>query len=348
MTTESSLKELLPPEYQDLEWYDNSALSTIDRCLRKGYWKNIFPLTITEALATAPQATTEVVYKGLSEKMGNGAFYGSAIHAGLDRLYSPINANKTLEQRRILMLRAFTSKYMELFSDPEMVENKYSMDRGLDVLDMYVDHYQEIDQYFKVIDTELVMINVIRPEKGDNDFVPFIYIARSDGLIQRLQFDDYHILEHKNVVSVDQEMNKLRIGRQGEGYVWSAKQFPTTMDYPITGILANILAVRAAESEPSKLFFRDFIPKTSYHTEQWRIETIRKVERWRALIKESSQEQTIVGQMLTFDRTTEECTRYGLCSFYDLCMHGPHSVDLSKYTPNTWNPLYTEKVETDD
>jgi hypothetical protein len=342
MTTESSLKDLLPPEYQDLEWYDNSTLSTLDRCLRKGYWKHIFPIVAKDEKGELTE------FKGIAEKVGDGAGYGTCIHTALDRFYAPGNASKTYEQRRILSLRAFTNKYSETFTEPEMVQSKYSHDRGLDILDMYFDHYQVEDQYYRVLDTEFVMINVIEPEPGENSFTPFVYIARTDGLIERLRYDDYFILEHKNVVSVDQELNKLRIGRQGEGYVWSAKQFPSTKGFPVNGVLANILAVRVTETDPNKLFYRDFIHKTSYHTDQWRLETIRKVERWRKLKQEASKEPTVVAAMLVFDRTTEECTRYGLCSYYDLCMHGPHSVDLSRYSPNTWNPLYTEKVELDD
>lgn len=339
----NDLKNLLPPAIRELEWYDNSTLSVLDRCYRKGFWKNIFILPQAPSPSEETPEGEVKVFKGIAEKVGPAALYGTCIHAALDKAYSPSFNHLTREQRRILALRTFTKKYNELIPDPEMVDKKYSLDRGLDVLDMYFDHYSEQDNWFRVIETELVFINVIKPRAGEEDFDPFIYIARSDGLIERLQYDDYFILEHKNVVQVDMEIMKLQIGRQGEGYVWSAKEFPSNK--PINGLLANVLAVRAAEDDPVKLFKREFIHKTSYQTEQWRIETIKKVERWRSLRKAAEKQPNIVAAMLEFDRTTEECNRYGKCTYFDLCMNGPLSIELEKYSPNTWNPLYTEKVE---
>lgn len=338
----NDIRSFLPPAIRDLEWYDNSTLSVLDRCYRKGFWKNVFTLPQTPLPATAPGLQDGILFKGISERVGPAALYGTAIHSALDKRYSPSFASLTYEQKRILALRTFTKKYNELIPDPEIVENKHSLDRGLDILDLYFDRYEEEDKWFRVVETEVVFINVVRPRPGEEPFNPFIYIARSDGLIERLQYDDYFILEHKNVVAVDLELIKLKIGRQGEGYIWSAKEFPT--DKPINGMLANILAVRAAEVDPLKLFKREYIHKTSYQTEQWRIETIKKVQRWRLMLQKATEQPNIVAAMLEFDRTTEECTRYGKCSFYDLCIDGPLSIDLEKYSPNTWNPLYTEKV----
>lgn len=334
------ISDFLPKEVRELEWYDNSTLATIDKCARKGYWKNIFvPPSLATGNPNEPHKP-KAHQAGLAESVGVGAYFGTAIHEALDKYYAPANSHLPDEKRRIMSMRAFSSKYAQLVMEPHLVETKYSHPRGIDILDMYFDHYHVEDQSFRIVETEVVGIIVVRPRKDEPNFTPFIWIIRTDGLIERLGFQDYMVMEHKTAGSPEQKLVELRISRQTEGYVWGMKEFPHAR--PIKGILANVIATRAAEVEPTKLFYRDYIYKSDYQTEQWRLETIWKVLRWRKMISLASSTPNIVEAMLYFGRNTEECTRYGRCSFYDLCLHGPHNVDLSKFSPNDWNPLYTE------
>jgi len=338
-----SLTDLLPLQFRNLEWYDNSTLSTIDKCIRKGFWKNLYILPQSQPSGGEP--TTEVPQKGIAERMGVGAHFGSAIHEALDKFYAPLHREMNDRKRRLMAMSAFSRKYAELVTEPEMVDKKYSHPRGIDLLDMYFDRYETEDTNFRVIETEVVGIIIIRPEPGEPNFVPFLYIVRSDGLIERIRTEEYFVLEHKTATSPEQKLVELRIGRQVEGYVHVFRQFPS--EKPIVGVLANVIAVRAAESQHDKLFYRDYIYKNTYQTDQWRFETIRKVLRWRSMIADSQHASTLIEAMQYFDRNTEECTRYGRCSFYDLCMHGPQNVELSGYEPNKWNPLYTDVVTED-
>lgn len=337
------LTDLLPPQFRNLEWYDNSTLSTIDKCIRKGFWKNLYILP--QSQPSGGEKSTEVPLKGISERMGVGAHFGSAIHEALDKFYAPLNSSMPAAKRRLLAMRAFSKKYGDLILDPEMVDKKYSHPRGIDLLDMYFDRYEAEDSNFRVIETEVVGIVIIRPQAGEPDFPPFLYIARSDGLVERIKTGEYFVFEHKTATSPEQKLVELRIGRQTEGYVYVYKQFPS--EKKIVGVFANVIAVRAAESAHDKLFYRDYIYKSDYQTDQWRFETIRKVLRWRRNIADSQGSETLIEAMQYFDRNTEECTRYGRCSFYDLCMHGPQNVALETFEPNSWNPLYTDKVAED-
>lgn len=340
----SDITDFLPKEVKELEWYDNSTIATIDKCNRKGFWKNIYELpnpTLPPAEATSG---VPVKARGIAERMGPGAFVGTAFHFAFDRYYSPANfTTKTTEQRKIMAFRALAQKYNELIIEPDLVDKKYSLPRCIDVLDMYFTRYEEEDKWYNFIDTEVVAIIVIRPKDGEPDFTPFLWIARSDGTVERIRYQDRMVMEHKTATSPEQKLVELAMSRQTEGYCWAMNEFST--DKPIVGILANVVAIRAAETDPSKLFFRDYIMKSQYQMQQWRFETIRKVLSWRAIQAAASTAPHILQAMQYFTRNTEECTRYGKCSFYDLCLHGPQSVDLSNYTANVWNPLYTEKVD---
>jgi len=336
----NDISEFLPKEIRELEWYDNSTLATIDKCNRKGFWKNVYQLPNTPEINT-PNGKTQP--KGIAERMGIGAFVGTAFHAALDRYYAPLNSTKTYEQRKIIAFRALASKYAELILEPELAETKYSLPRCIDVLDMYFTRYEEEDKWFKVIDTEVVAVVVIRPKADEPDFTPFNWIARSDGTIERTRYQDRMVMEHKTATSPEQKLTELVMSRQTEGYCWAMSEFPS--EKPIVGIMANVISIRAAECDPSKLFFRDYISKSKYQLAQWRFETIRKVLSWRAINAAASTTPHILQSMQYFTRNTEECTRYGRCSFYDLCLHGPQSVDLNNYTANIWNPLYAEKMD---
>ena len=48
------------------------------------------------------------------------------------------------------------------------------------------------------------------------------------------------------------------------------------------------------------------------------------------------------GDINIFTQTTEECTKYGLCAYYDLCDLGISQMLLSEFHTDEWNPLIPE------
>lgn len=331
-------------DLSQVEWYDNSTLATIDSCVRKGYWRTTFQLPAPES-----EFPTKVA-SGIAETVGVAGHFGTCIHAAFDKYYSPVLVKeRTLQQRRIDAIRAFSAKYAKLVPDPDLVDNKYSHLRGVDLLDMYFDHYEQTgeDSLYDPIETELALFIWINYDQNSDPFPfrPFVYICRIDGIFRRRRFDDYVIAEHKTSTSPQRILDELHLSRQARGYNWGLKQF--AYDRPIEGVMANVLAIRAAESEPSKLFFRDYIRLDASDDAKFRLETIVKVERWRRT-REMASTVPWPLQLAMFDTNPKECTRYGKCSYYDLCLHGPTGVDLSKYVPNTWNPLHAEKMESPD
>lgn len=326
----------------NLEWYDNSGLETIDRCVRKRFWRDVFTLTTEEATQLAAEGKK---HSGIEERMGHAAYFGTAIHRAFDVFYSPqLYETKTYQQRRLLSLRSFDRKHRELFPPDTEVDNKYSLLRGIDLLDLYFDFYENEDQLFEPVETEIACI--VRVEYRPTDpyhFLPFLYVARMDGILRRKSYDDYWIIEHKTAGSPDQKLNELRIGHQPRRYFFALKHFPS--DRPIEGVIPNVIATRASETNSDKLFFRDYVHLSDIDADVTRLQLIHKVTRWRNIRQIAATIPPGPAQIAAFDQSTAECTRYGLCSYYDLCLYGPEAVDLTRFHPNTWNPLNAEKLE---
>lgn len=315
-----------------LEAYDNSTLSTIDSCVRKAYWKTLFQL---------PQSK----HVGIAERVGIAAHFGTSIHAAMDKFYSPILYKQwSPEKRKIAAFKAFSLKYAALIPDHDMVEEPYTHPSGIRLLDDYFSHYESEDNFFIPIETEwctIVLLKELEP--------PAYWIARGDGLVYRPAMEDYLVKEYKTTKSsLQNKIDELRMSRQCEGYVWGISQPELRLphDKPVTGILADVIAVRVREKDPTKLFKREIIHKSEIDLEVWRRETVAKIKRWRA-IRGHAELHSLhpLTQHHYFDRNSNECMRYGKCSYYGLCEQGLGAIDFSQYFPNDWNPLHSEKME---
>lgn len=318
-----------------LECYDNSTLSTIDSCVRKAYWKFLFPLE-----PEVPRAPI-----GVAEKMGPAAHFGSAIHLAMAKFYSPIlYRTATYENRKLQAFKAFSLKYHELFPDYDLIDEPYTHTTGVCLLDDYFNHYEYEDTFYRPIETELCIIVLI------TDIEPWCYwISRPDGLIERVAMQEYLIREFKTTKSgLQNKIDELRISRQPQGYVWSSrhKEFIGPGDLTITGFMADVIAVRVRERNPDKLFVRDIFNINEIKENQWYRETLTKIQRWREIqriVGTKIQDVSPLLQHHFFDRNTNECLRYGKCSYYELCLNGPSNTSLQQFLPNDWNPLYADK-----
>ena len=311
-----------------LEAYDNSTLATIDSCVRKAYWKLLFPLPGSGGTS------------GVADRVGIAAHFGSSIHSAMDKFHSPVLYHSaTYDKRKLVAFKAFSQEYYNLIPDHDMVDEPYTHTTGLRMLADYFDHFQAEDGFFIPIETELCIIIYI-PELN------CYWISRTDGLIARPAMHDTLVREFKTTKSsLQNKIDELRISRQPQGYVWSARQpeFQGPNDKPITGFMADVLAVRVREKDPNKLFQRDIFHVNPVQEEQWYRETVIKITRWREiqrLANISAAEVSPLFQHHFFDRNTNECLRYRKCSFYELCINGPSNTDLQKFLPNDWNPLH--------
>lgn len=310
----------LPTE--GLEWYDNSTLESIDRCHRLGYYQNV----LWHADGRRP---------GLSGGAGVGANFGTCLHEGLAKWYGL----QTLEDdpRRLAAFRSFAECHEKLFKDPGELDEKYSLARGLDLLDIYFDHYSFEDAEYRSIEPEMTVLLLIEPRPAEPLFEPFHFVIKTDGLFERLNHSDLVLLEHKTSAwGVARILKEREYDRQSEGYVWGLREM--YRDRTISGVLLNAIGIYKDEKNPAKLFGRQFFDKSLEQTELWRRETIRKVERWRGMLRASATTAASIFELPEhFDRNTSACTQYGLCGFYNLCKYGMAMVD--EYVPNTWNPF---------
>jgi len=300
-----------------VEWYDNHAIGQILSCHRKAYW--------------------HLLYRGgLADTVGPGADFGTCIHAGLAVYYSGW-ATLPETKRRYGAFQAFERSYERLFVRPgRQVQNKHTLDNGIDILDEYFDQFLIQDRVWKPIENELAAIYQITPREGDPPgfAVPFWYLIRVDGVWERVSTGEWYVFETKTTGSgVDRELTRLRINRQTTGYAAVLSEFPDGRR--IVGVIPNIILVAAGKREAK----RDVMHRRQIHFDSWRHQTIHIIEDWRrsqALAAGRSHAEALE----VFYQNDQHCTNYGLCTFYDCCDTGRTGLRREETMPlNTWTPL---------
>lgn len=311
-------------DLNQLEWYDNSFLERTDSCHRKAFYYKLYQ---------PPGQDTP----GIDRGVGPGAHFGTCWHAAMAKFYGLQPLGLPRAKRRILAMRAFAATHERLFPDPALLEDKHKLDNGLALLDEYYDYYQQEDEFLEPVDSEVAALIPIQPRPGEPPFDPFAYAIKTDGLIRRLKYTDLYVREFKTTsYGVDRELKKREMDRQTEGYLWGWRELMP--NDAIEGVMVDVAHISSSSMEPGKRFKREYFAKSRSVTEEWRQETITKVEAWRSVIRQALRFEGLA-RIRAFDRSTVECTNYGLCSYYDLCYHGINAVDMRNYSPNTWNPL---------
>jgi len=292
------------------EWYDNTKLSTLIACPRKGFYNSMLS-------------------GGLQAGVGPGADFGTCMHGAIASYYAWWG-KASEPQRRVYGLRTFAALHETVFTGErrESMENKHSVEAGLANFDFYCDTYLAEDSLLQPIEIELSGAVLIEPQ-GDEFFEPFWYVFRIDGIHKRITYGDYWIRETKTTsAGVEREIKKLELSRQARGYLYCARQFPGTT---FTGIMPDVVGVFVKNFGCQ----REYYPKPMSDSDIWRDDTVEIVEQWRAKRVRFDQTQNLS----IFYQQTGHCTEYGLCGFYDLCNNGINRATLAKYQPNTWNPL---------
>ncbi len=309
--------ERLESFFQGKEWYDYSGLNLRDSCHRKGFLSKVGPEG-----------------KPLDQKMGPGANFGTCFHAGLASYYT--GWGRIDEQsRRHMAIRSFSAQYSEFdFTDRRgFVPTNHTLQRGLDILDAYCSHYIDEDQMLKPIEAELGFAVEIKPNVGEPDFAPFLFVGGVDGIFDR-SYDGKRLpRETKTTGSgAEQRLRQLNFDRQPIGYVTCLRMFPDCAN--VDTFIGDVVLVAAQKME----FARDYFTTNEAQRQSWRRQTIYKVERWRAMCQ-LAEGKTINEKLDIFDQNTSDCFDYGKCPFYDLCDFGISREALAEYEVSTWNPL---------
>lgn len=319
------------------EYYDNHRLSTILNCRRKAFWHTEYQPPPT---AERPEPT-----KGLATTVGNGARFGSCIHAGRGAYYGAWG-RVSEPDRRLLSARAYEKEYVARFgtTSPEMKSNgnpqgldkKHVFDRGLMILDDYFDRFALEDEKFRPVETELMMILKIEPETIDTNVLypePWYAVFRCDGVWERVSTGDLFINELKTTSSgVDRELTRLGLNRQTNGYAWAASQFSSR----ISGVLAEVIGVFVQQFDAK----RDYFPKSRPVLDDWLWQTVRIVDEWRDLRAQYKR----TGQLGLYVQNDTMCTHYGMCTFWDLCYF---NSSLAETMPlNVWTPANVQEEVT--
>jgi hypothetical protein len=305
-----------------IEWYDNHTISLILACPRKAFFHTIYR-------------------GGLASGVGNGANFGTCIHAGLAAYYNAVKMSLPERQCRYAAIRAFSSDYVRLFGSetPAGIDNKHKFENGLDILDCYFNNFILDDQQYEPVETELSAIYPVEPQPGDPpDFVdPFYFLIRCDGLWRRRSDGDLFVREIKTSGGgVDREVTRLAINRQTTGYATILHEFPG--GERVAGVLVDVVGVYVGKRE----YRREIYLKSNRDRETWRRQTINIVQEWRAR-KERAASLDAPGVLDLFYQNDQECTKYGLCPFWKGCYHGLALLD--ELEQNTWTPLSIAQEE---
>ncbi len=305
-----------------VEWYDNHRLGTMLECMRKAFWHILYQ----------PPGETR---QGLATRVGNGAGFGSAIHAGKAAYYDGWG-KRSEPDRRIDAYEAFGRVWAKNFAGV-MHENKHSEGNGVSILQDFFDRFLLHDIRYKPIDTEMAIVAPIEPHAGES-FDPFYYVCRLDGLWEDLHHGDLLVEETKTTGSgVLREIERLRIARQPTGYVWATRE--VSGGQRVSGFLANVMLVAATKRDAA----REIYTKSNYDLESWRRQTIHIVENWRRLTSYyASSSDPFLVKLDHFLQDDKQCMNYGRCAFYDVCTQG--AALAATFPVNTWTPFQVEDV----
>ena len=308
-------------KFAEYEWYDNHKTEVIQSCHRKGYHHLIGPFGTPLAM-----------------RVGDAAKFGSCWHAGLAGYYERHNAQLVYEKRLVRSALRYNQEWQKQFAIANaQLQNRYKIARGMQQLLLYFDHFRNEDEFFEVIDSEVGFIYLVRPRPAELLFKPFIYVGTLDRVLRRQTMRDVVVGETKTC-SGDPAMRlkEMRLDRQTQGYF----KMLQSMDIDRVGGVVLDAAQITATKITNDVFCRDFVQLKDLDGEQWRLETIEIVEQWRHL-RERARLFTGDNQrvLAVFDKRTKECTHYGLCPFYDMCLYGVTADTLAGHSPNLWHPL---------
>jgi hypothetical protein len=321
------------------EWYDNSRIKMIRGCKRKAFFQLI-----------GPRGTR------LEGKVGDGANFGSSIHAGLARYYN--GWGKFDEpSRRVHACRAFAEEWENYFPHDRM-QNKHRLDRGLTILDAYFDHYLSEDAAYEPVEAELGFCIEIAPNKQETESIdtepvsfggelhwpsePFWYIGRVDGIFKRLSTGEVYLRETKTTSSqAEARLRQLKFDHQPVGYTYCVRNLSGDLRHNIVGYIGDVILVAATKLE----FARDYFHVSERQAQNWRQQVIYTVEDWRALCAQAyltggtGEDDPPIHNLNRFYQDTERCFEYGKCAFYELCDYGISDDTLDQFNGASWNPL---------
>jgi hypothetical protein len=302
------------------EWFDNSRVSIIRGCKRKAFFQ----------LAGPP--TEDGQARPLASKVGDGANFGTAFHAGTNMYYF-YWGRADEPTRRAHAARAFASEWGKYFPTVN-IQSKHKLDNGLDILMSYFDQHLADDEHYRPVKGELGFACLFSPPAEDS----FLYLGRIDGIFERLYDRTIWVRELKTVSgSVKDKLEQLKFSRQTLGYIHCLrKKLP---DLHIAGAIPDVVLVASQKREAVRTAFHI----SSAEGASWERQLISTVADWRERVWRYRLDLAASGQKialdLNFPQDTERCFDYGKCAFYDLCDYGLDPALVVGFESNTWNPI---------
>lgn len=328
-------REQLESFFNGREWADNSFISLIDACKRKGYYHD------------------RLDGLGLDQKVGPAANFGSCFHAAR-AMYSVGYHTFREPIRRIRAIRAFTEewdRYTWYRNKDGSIPPKHQLKRGLDIWDAYCDHYISEDTLLTPIESELGFAVEMKPYVGDPciacglqweinwsqcpkcGWLSWINVGSVDGIFQR-QYDGKRLPSELKTTGGDvtNRLRQLNFDHQPVSYVTCLRMFPGMED--LDTFIGDVVLCASKSYD----FGRDYFTTNEIQRRSWHSQALLKWELWREM-KRRAQGKTTNEKLAIFFQNTKDCFSYGRCTFYDLCDYGVTRDAIDRMDKATWNPL---------
>ena len=329
-------REQLEAFFQGREWYDNSMISLIDACKRKGFYSNIGPMGTP-----------------LNQKVGPAANFGSCFHSAR-AAYATGYAKLSEPQRRLRGVRAFGEEWdrYNWRNERGLIPFKHSLNHGIDIWDRYCDHFLIEDPVLRPVESELGFAVEMKPDDGDPcincgfswqaewksqcdkcGWKTWINVGFADGIFDR-NWDGKRLPAELKTTggNVAGRLRQLNFDHQCVSYVTCLRNFPGLEN--VDTFIGEVVLVAVKTYE----FGRDYFTTNAIQRHSWKRQALRKIEDWRNL-KRLAEGKTINEKLSIFYQNTKDCFSYGKCAFYDFCDFGISREVVENYPSATWNPL---------
>jgi hypothetical protein len=331
MTTREQLEQF----FEGREWFDNSTISLIDACKRKGFYAKLGPSGIA-----------------LDQRVGPAANFGTCFHSAR-AMYSVGFTMFDEPQRRLRAFRAFSDEWERYnWRTPKgLIPPKHCLDRGLEIFDAYCENYLNEDQLLIPIESELGFAVEMKPYAGDKCVIcpqiwepswsqcpscgwqSWINVGSVDGLFNRLYDGKLLPAELKTTSGdVTGRLRQLNFDHQPVSYVTCLRMFPGLEK--LDTFIGDVVLTATKSFE----FGRDYFTTNEIQRRSWHDQALNKIEIWRGL-KRLAEGKTINEKLSIFFQNTKDCFSYGRCHFYELCDFGISREALEHFEAATWNPL---------
>lgn len=316
--TSSLLTRLLPSSALFQEWQNEKSL-TIDST----FYSNVEPCEV--------KALFGGVAKMQNKYNTQALVFGGAYHTALEAYYRGVEPS--------LCVDIALTEWRKSGVLADAKRNEASLDT---LCTSYFQHQKVTGDHLKPIRVKLpttgeeVDANEIafKLQVGEHEGYKFFWKGKMDLIVK--EGNDLWLVDHKTTsVMGEQFLDDKHRSNQMVGYTFACRHL---FNLPVKGVLLNVAAIRSKGFE----FQRFKLPIGEAAVYEWATEIDYRFQQLHALLLRLSATK----EKMNFVSVNREacCTKYGKCTFFDVCQSLPQHreallLDGGTFAPSTFDPL---------